>query len=324
MAMFLFGRGDGGLPSLRSIFSPRSRPAPVVDGDNRVAPRAARVDPQAPDAVLAVGDNRPLPVDEKSLFGDAQPQWFRVLEDDAVYRATENTTFFRLLKILADSDPRDIELASSGVRTFRQLYDQPDDYRGEIVTVAGIVRKIKPQTNPPQNTEGIRKFYEVWIEPDGSRLPIVAVCLELPADYPTQGDVDVRISGYFYKRLGYASAQQGERNELDGSRSDVFRSAPLLLARTLTWKLRPSLAAQIAADDEADAGTGPPLPFGIPRRYAYHVLGLGMLLMVGVSVWSWRLMRAPILNRGPIVGRARREAERAAEVANLNSLKIEP
>ena len=318
-AMFLFSAG--GVSKFGKLFGPRgSQTAAEPAGDNRVVPPVIG-DKNTPDAVQAVLGKRPQPVEGKKLFGGMKPELFTVLEDDAVYRRDENESFFTLLKCLADADPRDIELASTGLRTFRQLQDQSDDYRGEIVTVKGTVSRILPQMNPPENSQGVEKFYEVWIEPVGNRLPIVAVCLELPADYPTGGAaVDVGVTGFFYKRLGYASAEMGPPDPLDGTRHNIFRSSPLVLARTLSWQLKPSLNP--IPDEAVEAG--PPLPFGISPKYVYHVLGGGFLLMIMLSVWSLRMMRTSVLRHGPIVGRARRAAEQTPDPTDLNSLKIEP
>ena len=214
----LIGQSTGRLPTFERLLG-RSGPAE----DNRVAPHRTLTDPNARAAANgapagAPADGAAKPVATKELFGGAKPEWFLGLEDDAVFRRDENEAFFSLLKLVSVADERDLRVASTGTRTFRQLYDQPDDYRGEIVTVRGIVRRVIPYTNNPPNEQGIKKHYQIWIEPYGNRVPIVAVCTELPADYPTGGEegIEAEIHGFFYKRLGYASNEQGEPDPTTG------------------------------------------------------------------------------------------------------------
>lgn len=308
--------------------------------DNRVDPRrdtkqkpAAAADAPGPDQLAQAGQPilpgdlklpavRPAqPIDGKRLFGNVSSKLFDVLEDDAVYRTAENATFFALLKTLSEADERDIELASIGRKSFIQLHEQSADYRGEIVTVGGVVERVLPQTSPPENKPGIRKYYEVWIRPDGGRLPIVAICLDLPRDYPLGKPTAVDVSGFFYKRLGYASAEAAKGNFDETGKKNVFRTSPLVLAKTLRVRT-PAVAAAPAAevDDGPALLRGVRLP--IPAKWVLPVLGAGILLTIALSAWAYRLTRSPLAGRGPIVGRKRAEEEQ--EVPNLNSFKLEP
>lgn len=316
----LIGQSLGRIPTFQRLLS-RNR----FTEDNRVAAHPALTDPNskvAAKAGLAGAEPDPTlkPVATKQLFGNAKPEWFLGLEDDAVYRRDENEAFFSLLKLVSTADERDIRLAAmEGTRSFRQLYDQPDDYRGEIVTVAGFESRILPQINPPANDQGIKKYYEVWIEPHGSRVPIVAICSELPPDYPTGGGdrIEVEISGFFYKRLGYASKEVDSSDLATGAQGNVFRSSPLVLAKTLTWRRVGGATA------EAPAEIGPRMPLGIPQKYIYYVIGAGIFVMIMVSYWSFRMSRSSVLSQGPIIGRRRREAAEAdAEPTDLNNLRL--
>src|SRR5207248_341476 len=143
---------------------------------------------------------------------------------------------------------------------FLQLQEQSDAYRGEIVTVGGTVERIIPQNNPPENAAGIKKFYEIWIRPDGSRLPIVAVCLELPPDYPSGKSPGIDITGFFYKRLGYASAEPAAGDSRQTGLKNVFRSSPLVLAKTVQVRAAPPVAAAKPVHEGPDFLAGVPLP----------------------------------------------------------------
>jgi hypothetical protein len=257
-----------------------------------------------------------LPVEGKRLFGGVSSTVFHNVEDDAGYRSAENDTFFTLMRAMQDADRRDVEAASIGRKTFVQLFEQANDYRGEIVTIGGTVMRLIPQTKPLENRHGVKKYYEVWLRPDGGNLPMVAVCLELPADYPASGSPQVDISGYFYKRFGYPSAEEAAGNHEETGTKNVYRSAPLVLAKTLT--VRPTDVAAAAAEDEGPAFlAGVPLP--IPSKYVLPLLGVGMIVTVALSAWAFGLMRTPV-RRGPIVGGHRTDEP---PVTNLNSLEVD-
>jgi hypothetical protein len=337
LGIIIFGQWSGKVPSFEKLFR-RSGP----QSDNRVVPSRTLTDPNAVDALVRKPDERKpgrgnqgelalagevpsvpegaaKPVATKELFGGAKAEWFLGLEDDAVFRRDENEAFFALLKLLSDSDEKDIRLATTGLRTFRQLYDQSDFYRGDIVTVRGKVRRITPYTNNPPNEQEIKKHYQVWIEPYGNPVPIVAVCTQIPDDFPAgEEGIEAEISGFFYKRLGYASAEQGDVDPATGRRENVFRSSPLVLAKTISWRrTMPTAAADEPAAD------GPALPLGIPQKYAFQVIGVGIMLMIMIAYWSYRMSRTSVLARGPIVGRIRRQAEEAeAEPTDLNNLRF--
>lgn len=303
-------RADGGLADNRiaqPVNPPEKRPddRPIMPGD------------------LKVPEARPaLPIDGKRLFGGVSSKLFDVLSDDGTYRAAENDAFFTLLKTLDQSDERDVDLASIGRKTFLQLHEQSAEYRGEIVTVGGVVERVLPQANPPENKHGIHKFYELWIRPDGGRLPIVVVCLDLPRDYPIGTPTTVDASGYFYKRLGYASAEPAKGDAAKTGAKNVFRTSPLVLAKTV--RIRPQIAAAPAA--AADDDGVPPflrgVPLPVPARWALPLLGIGMIVTVALSAYAFKLAKTPVTGRGPIVGRRRDEAE--PPPTNLNSIRVEP
>ena len=283
----------------------------VGPADNAVAQVEKPAD--EPGVVQARGDTKAVD-DKNTLFGGLSPDLFAKLEDDAVYRTAEEESLYRALRALDEADERDVRLASLGPVTFRQLSEQSNRYRGEIVTLSGEAVRIVPQ-KANVNPHGIEKYYEVWLKPAGGRVPLVFLCLDMPPDYPLgQGPQQVEASGYFYKRLGYPS------EERDAEGRNVFRSSPLVLAKTLHWT--PAAGPQQMAEDAAAQVPG--LPPGLPAKWVLPLLGIGIALMIFLSVYAYRLTKTSVLDRGPIVGRARRAAEAAEKPQNLNELKIEP
>lgn len=317
-----------------------NNPAPN-DGlmvDNRIDPAAmgagdqvAQADRANPNVKpitasdLRLPDAKPLLDGEtKRYFGDISSKLFDEVLDDSGYRTDEIKPIFTMLGKLNKSDERDIELASVGRKTFVQLYEQPKVYRGEIVTVGGVVERITPQTNKPPFPPGvdesmiIPKQYEVWIRPDGSLLPIMVVCLDIPQDYPADTRPEVDVSGYFFKRFGYASGQEAGAEAAAKGMSHVYRSAPLILAKTIKVRSQP-VVAKAAEEDEGPAFLkGIPLP--IPTKYVLPALGIGMILLTAMSAWAFKISRTSVVTGGPIVGRHRTEP--VAEVKDLNSLNL--
>lgn len=309
-AIWLLRGGDPG--RLSNVFSSEKEVKdPAVDGersDNVVAPRPLGV---------VQGNKADNPVEGKQLFHGVKPSLFANLEDDEVNRNAERAAFYEVLGTLDDAKERDLQLASKGVVVYRQLVEQTDVYRGEIVTVGGTVAQIVPQ-KAALNTNGVQNYYDVWIEPHGGKNPIVISVLEIPEGFPLEGGgigQPISATGFFYKRLGY----QGRPDPKTGA--EKFRSAPLVLAKTLAWTPKAGTKAQF---DQAGGMAAGGIP-GLPDSWVMPLLGIGIVVMIFLAVWSFRLSRSSVLDRnGPIVGRARRAAEDARKSANLNQFKIEP
>jgi len=77
----------------------------------------------------------------------------------------------------------------------------------------------------PDDPAGVQT-YEAWMyPPDSQHNPVVIVFSELPADMPMWGNLveSIDVTGYFFKIYGYRA-------------QDGIRAAPMLLAKTITWK----------------------------------------------------------------------------------------
>ena len=146
------------------------------------------------------------------------------VRDDTTFRDEEKAAWFGLFSLLEEANPKSLEKASLGKVAYVQLFDQPDVYRGKVVTLGGTIRQALYRT-APENDSGIEGYYKMVLEPDdGSENPILVYALELPRGFPTgiRVDAKVRFSGVFFKRWIYLAG-------------DGIRSAPVVLAKTVSW-----------------------------------------------------------------------------------------
>lgn len=135
--------------------------------------------------------------------------WSRV-KDNFVLRSAETAAWYRCWEQLQSMPPQGWNRAV-GPLNFVQLYSQPDEYRGELITFRGTVRwgyRVASQ----RERFGIDDYIVLGLLPHaGSSSPVVVYCLDLPADFPAvkpadssgQGaplDEDVTVTGYFFKR----------------------------------------------------------------------------------------------------------------------------
>ncbi len=158
------------------------------------------------------------------------------IRDDTPSTRDEQAISLRLLDIAHRTDPRTFRKASLGPVTYAQLFRQPDAYRGRIVSIAGVVRRVSP-IDLPKTSTAFRRYYQAWLWPtDNPSSPVVVYCLELPQDFPTGMEIaeQAEVTGFFFKRWAYQAG-------------DGLRTAPEILARSLQWQRRPSIAAEPAA-----------------------------------------------------------------------------
>lgn len=167
----------------------------------------------------------------RRYFPGVEARLLARVQDDTIFRKQDYESWFNLLSVLRDNSTDALRSASQGDATYLQLYQQPAAYRGELVTIAGTVRRCSYRA-APQNDAGITGYYQLWIQAAGTSSSLyVAFVLELPDGFP-QGDqlaAEVTLTGFFFKRWAYAA-------------QDTIRTAPVLLARTCEW-LQPAPAA---------------------------------------------------------------------------------
>jgi hypothetical protein len=145
---------------------------------------------------------------------------------------------------------------------FVELFGQPKAFRGKLVTVRGTARQAV-FLEAAENSAELRGYYRVVLWPAGGPAePIFLYTLELPSGFPTGEDIraDIAATGFFFKRMVYPTKASGE-----------LRRAPVIMARTLTWR---------EATTKPDTGHG---------RFLGLITGsmvLGVLGLMIVTYWA--------------------------------------
>jgi hypothetical protein len=136
------------------------------------------------------------------LFPGIDPNQLKTIEDNTYFRKGEKDAWFHFIGLLKD---KPVDVANAAAVDYVQLVDQPDVYRGKLVTVRGTARQISAE-KPAANDLGITLYYRVVIQPDdGTNWPIIVYCLELPDGMAPNFDVNapVSVTGLFFKKLSY-------------------------------------------------------------------------------------------------------------------------
>ncbi|MEX0977250.1 MAG: hypothetical protein WDZ48_00265, partial [Pirellulales bacterium] len=173
-------------------------------------------------------NDQPVRADRNAPFPGVREDYLKEVQDDTVFRAAESDAWFHLLALLDKTNPQDLEKASIGRVGHLQLDQQPESYRGRLVTIDGVVRSAK-LVEAPKNGFGIRQYYQLWLQPQMSATALIVVyCLKLPQGFPVGSVLGERCTttGFFFKRWAYQS--QGG-----------ITTAPLILAATIDWQPPP-------------------------------------------------------------------------------------
>ncbi len=221
---------------------PQAASAPAADEPIDTRARSA-----PPGEAISGTFRSPAPVPDEAeedaggrYFRGVKPKYLEWIRDDKPFYPEETKAWFNLLGVLQRTDEPTLRRASTARVTFAQLFKQSKEYRGELVTVGGAVRRAH-RLSTPKNEHGIEKFYQVWLFPDDNpSLPMVVYCLHLPKGFPTGMELEEKaeITGFYFKRWAYKAA-------------DSLRRAPTLAARTLHWQ-----KAKPAVTKPAPAGLG--------------------------------------------------------------------
>lgn len=207
--------------------TPPQGPSPVTLIDNRLDVQTQR-DSLPKDTFLMPGKPRPprSGIDD-AYFPGVTAEQFEAVRDDAPSRRDEQAVSLHLFDILNRADPQSLQKWSLGPITYAQLFQQPNLYRGRLVSVSGIVRRVNWLDLSP-NDYGIKGYYQVWLWPtDNPSAPIVIYCLDLPEGFPSGMEIaeQAEVTGFFFKRWAYQA-------------KDAIRTAPEILAKTLHWDKR--------------------------------------------------------------------------------------
>lgn len=247
-------------------------------GEQAPAPAAA-----AP--VAEVIEPGPNDTDEEEVADAAAS--FELVADRAPLKPREMHAYWRLM-----GWTRTEEFATQNRRAlhdvaFTQLWEQPERYRGKLISLRLHVRRVL-KYDAPENPHGFKEIYEAWGWTDESRsFPYVVVFPECPEGLPVGTDIrgEVVFVGYFLKVMSYTAF-------------DTPRGAPLLVGRV---RVQPSLLPP------------PPAPVD-PMVYVWIILG--GTLFCGLFVWLHLRKRRIIRNRSLPVNDS---AESQPDLLNLSS-----
>lgn len=288
--MVIFLMREAGKPANWHWFAALNNPVPAgkpaAEIDTRLKPLAQA---EGVPGAIAMPAEKPAPADAAVYFAGVKPELLASIKDDTVFRGAEHDAFFHLLEILHQSDEAKLAAAAAPA-AFVQLYQQPDEYRGRLVTVRGTVRGIY-EYPPARNDYGIDHYYQVWIQPyDNPSLPLVAYVLDLPAGFPKAERMqeEAELTGFFYKRWAYRA-------------QDSIRSAPLLLAKTVRW------------DRPAATRTA-------PISLAY-ILGIAASALLAAGVMVWMALRGGSSYSGPLPPRQLASLDSAPETEPSEALR---
>jgi hypothetical protein len=236
--------------------------------DHEAKPPLTRPRPLLPGEFIAEAEAHDLPRGKK-YFPGVEPELFRAVRDDTVFRSSDHVPFYHLLDLLNRTSEAELERAAIGEVSYAQVYTQPKEFRGDLVTMRGTVRRVTARPTSA-NHFGISQFYQTVLEPEDRSDPVVFYCLELPAGL-LPGDrlnVPATITGFFYKRWSYFRQDK------------EITTWPLLLAKTvhLLAPPAPAMAARPAAN---------------PRLQALAAVAAAVFSVFVVSL-AWRMTRRPV------------------------------
>jgi hypothetical protein len=160
-------------------------------------------------------------------FRGVMASYLESVHDDCPFRESEKDAWFNLLDVLNKTDEATLQKASIGRVTFVQLFRQSEEYRGDLVTVRGVLRWAHRVT-APKNDCGIKNYYQTWITPDDNPGNVEAIyCLRLPQGFSTGKDLHepVEVTGFYFKRWNYRA-------------KDTLRNTPVILAQTINRQER--------------------------------------------------------------------------------------
>ncbi|HUY91991.1 MAG TPA: hypothetical protein VMV10_24840 [Pirellulales bacterium] len=229
-------------PEIDTRLKPKDKP-PLKAGEFIAEPRGKRAPPEG-----------------KKFFPGVDAELLAEVRDDTVFRSGEADAFYHLLGILAKTDEKSLEQASRGPVTFTQLFTQPKEYRGELVTVEGTLRRNE-SLRAVKNKYGIERYAKLVIQPKDRAEPLLVYCLEPPAKLPFGDDLNepIKATGFFYKRQA-------------GMAGDGIRTWPLVLAKTVQ-STPPAPAAAPAQRDAVSPTLAVVVSIGFALAVVWFVLG---------------------------------------------------
>lgn len=159
------------------------------------------------------------------------------IQDDSVFRQAEFGAWRDIFFALQKTPAEDLTPAHAEPVQFAQLYRQPDEYRGKLVAVSGVIKRVV-QVDAAKEDLGVDHLWQIWLFSGADANPMVIYSLELPDKFPTGVSVNepATVVGVFFKRWIY-KAEGG------------IMTAPLLLSKSVAWSppsdVRPMSTTQL-------------------------------------------------------------------------------
>ncbi len=162
--------------------------------------------------------------------------------------------------------------------TYGHVFRQPRQYRGEVISIPGKIRRIRVDKNPPlmARQAGVSRIYEAWLFNDeyGPNNPVCLVTTDLPEGLTVaervRGDYPVEFVGYFFKKFRYESGSDDKPKQL--------RDAPLLVGYIVP-------KGPLRAEAPQPEWTGSLTDWSKNLLLAFLLLVAGTIVVVGGLTW---------------------------------------
>ena len=212
---------------------------------------------------------RPIPLSMLKFIRDEQP-----LPKDIGDQ--ENDAYFTMLIYASRTAPRAFDKAANPEADWVHLFQEPHNYRGDVVHFEGKMKRLRKLDPPPMAAQaGVKNYYEGFLYADLlEKDPVFFIVTDLPQGLEPGDHQDVKVgfSGYFYKIFRYKAG--------DTDKTKMDRLAPLCMGRTLT-----PLTAPAAAEDEP---TAEPSWVSWLGPTFFGVIGATVALLFALGYWFRR------------------------------------
>lgn len=179
---------------------------------------------RSPPPDLATADQERPRSPEKPLDRTLRADLSSVRDNMVGVRFDESAAFFDLLQEARRTVSDDLDARVRHDVQYANLMADPAAYRGQAIALAGELWRLTP-FRAARNRYGLETLYEAWIvTPDSAPRAYRVVTSQLgPGLQPeVKSRVPVFVTGYFFKREGYATLQGVE-------------AAPTILGTQLSW-----------------------------------------------------------------------------------------
>jgi hypothetical protein len=219
------------------------------------------------------------------------------VKDDAKVFTGERPIEYDILRVLGEMPQSEIARASIGNVSFVEILEQPQAYRGQVVSFDGhVVRCVKVPAGV--NDEGIDSYYELVITPDDRPREVLFVhCDELPKGLVEAQKLDepVHVDALMFKRWAYQASDA------------QWHSTPLLLTRTVQLKPKPPAAPEKAQANEIDT--------------IVTLAVVSLVVAVALGVMAWMMTRRGV-KTNPYARAATKDDP--LDYAKLRDLEVSP